>query len=289
MRRLAGCRVAPWALRPPLVVPAFTTSDGSERTVTVLGAPAEPVVVLPGGPLQQSRYLGNLGGLDARRELVVLELPHRRVDQIVPDVEALREHLGRETLDVLAHSAGANLAMLYATAYPDRVSKLALITPSRRAVGGPPTPEDQAPIYEQRAHQPWYAEARAAMDACDAGTATPEQRQLAWALAYGRWDAAARAHAAAEPDQATPGAQGIYYADGALDPEATRTALAKLSADVLILLGGADPIMPARLGVELAALFSNAEVIVQPGIGHFPWLDDPAWFVETVSRFLAGR
>ena len=97
-------------------MPAFTTSDGSERTVTVLGAPAEPVVVLPGGPLQQSRYLGNLGGLDARRELVVLELPHRRVDQIVPDVEALREHLGRETLDVVAHSAGANLAMLYATA-----------------------------------------------------------------------------------------------------------------------------------------------------------------------------
>jgi proline iminopeptidase len=270
-------------------VPAFTTSDGSELRVTVFGAPAEPVVVLPGGPLQQSRYLGNLGGLDARYELVVLELPHRRVDQIVPDVEALREHLGRETIDVVAHSAGANLAMLYVTAYPDRVGKLALITPSRRVVGGRPAPDDQAPIYEQRADQTWYAEARAAMDACDAGTATPAQRQLAWALVYGRWDAAAQADAAAEPDQATPGAQGIYYADGALDPEATRAALAKVNADVLVLLGGADPIMPPRLGVELGALFSRAEVVVQPGVGHFPWLDDPAWFVDTVSGFLARR
>ena len=65
--------------------------------------------------------------------------------------------------------------------------------------------------------------------------------------------------------------------------------LAKLSADVLVLLGGADPIMPAQLGVELAAMFPSAEVVVQPGIGHYPWLDDPAWFVDTVSGFLTGR
>jgi pimeloyl-ACP methyl ester carboxylesterase len=270
-------------------VPVLSTYDGSELTFTVLGAPAEPVVVLPGGPLWHASYLGNLGGLDAHHELVVVDLPHRRVDRIVPDIEALREHLGGETIDVVAHSAGGNLAVLYATAHPDRVRKLALITPSRRVIGGPPTPDDQAPIYEQRAHQPWYAEARAAMDACDAGTATAEQRQLAWALAYGRWDAAAQAHAAAQPDQETPGAHGIYYADGALDPEATRSALGKVSADVLVLLGAADPIMPARLGMELAALFPSAEVVVQPGVGHFPWLDDPVWFVDTVTGFLKPR
>jgi proline iminopeptidase len=283
---LAARRLVP---RPALVVPSFTTYDGSELEVTVLGAPAEPVVVLPGGPLQQSRYLGNLGGLDARHELVVLELPHRRVDQIVPDVEALREHLDRETIDVVAHSAGANLAALYAAAYPDRIRKLALITPSHRAVGGPPTPAEQAAIYAQRAHQPWYSDARAAMDACDAGTQTPEQRQQAYALVYGRWDARAQAHAAAEADEATPGAHGICYADGALDPDATRAALAKVTADVLVLIGGADPVAPERLCVDLATLFPSVDVVVQPGGGHFPWLDDPAWFVDVVSGFLAGR
>jgi pimeloyl-ACP methyl ester carboxylesterase len=261
-------------------VAAFTTHDGSELTVTVLGAPDEPVVVLPGGPLQQSRYLGNLGGLDALHELVVLELPHRRVDQIVPDVDALREHLGRETIDIIAHSAGANLAVLYAAAHPDRIGKLALITPSRRAIGGPPTPDEQAAVYEQHAHEPWYA---AAVADWDTGGAA------ARALAYGRWDAAAQAHAAAQDDEVTPNAQAIYYADGALDPEATRIALGTLSADVLVLLGGADPIMPPPLGVELAAVFPSAEVAVQPGVGHYPWLDDPAWFVDTVSGFLARK
>jgi pimeloyl-ACP methyl ester carboxylesterase len=269
-------------------MPTFTTYDGSELTATVLGAPAEPVVVLPGGPLQASRYLGNLGGLDAHRELVVLELRHRRVDQLVGDVEALREHLGRERIDLIGHSAGGTLALLYAAAHPNRIGKLALITPSARAVGIPPTPDEMHAVYEQRAGQPWYAEARAAMDAWDAGTETPQQRQLAKALVYGRWDDVARAHAAAEDETATPNAHLIYYAGGALDPDATRAGLGKVDADVLILVGGADPVTPVRLGVELGELFSNAQAVVQPDAGHLPWLDDPVWFVTRVSRFLSA-
>jgi len=269
-------------------MPTFRAYDGSELTATVLGAPAEPVVVLPGGPLQASRYLGNLGGLDAHRELVVLELPHRRVDRIVGDVEALREHLGVEAIDVVAHSAGSSLALLYAAVYPDRIRKLALVTPSLRAVDIPPTQDEQRAIYEQRAHEPWYAEARLAVDAEDAGVVTPEQRRLAKPFVYGRWDDVAQAHAAAEEAEATLDAHAIYYADGAFDPEATRTALTKFSGDVLVLVGGTDPVSPVRLGVDLAELFVHAEVVVQPGAGHFPWLDDPEWFVATLTRFLAA-
>lgn len=264
---MAACPVVPHAVPPALVVAADTGPHGSA-----------PVVVLPGGPLSHPRYLGNLGGLDARHELVVLELPHRRVDQIVPDVETLRERLGRPTVDVIAHSAGANLAVLYAAAYPDRIGKLVLITPSRRAVGGRPTPEEQAAVYAQHAHEPWYA---AAVAEWETGGAA------ARALTYGRWDAAAQAHAAAQDDDVTPDAQAIYYAEGVPDPEATRSALRKVTAEVLVLIGGADPVSPPPLGSELAALFPSAEVVVQPGAGHYPWLDDPAWFIETVSGFLA--
>ncbi|HEY3629281.1 MAG TPA: alpha/beta hydrolase [Jatrophihabitantaceae bacterium] len=270
-------------------MPTFTTYDGTELTATVLGGPADPVVVLPGGPLRDWHYLGNLAGLDAHRELVVLELPHRRVDQLVDDVEALRQHLGRDTLDVIGHSAGANLALLYAAAYPDRVGKLALITPGVRVVGLRPTDEEQVAVYEQRAHEPWYADARAAMDAWDAGTETPEQRQLAQAFVYGRWDDAARAHVAAGEATAVPDAFEIYYGDGTFDVEATRAGLAKVGGDVLVLVGNLDAATPVRLGIEVGELFAHAEVVVQSGAGHFPWLDDPTWFVGTLSRFLATR
>jgi proline iminopeptidase len=36
----------------------------------------------------------------------------------------------------------------------------------------------------------------------------------------------------------------------------------------------------------LADLVPNAELVVQPGAGHFPWVDDAAQFVATTARFL---
>ncbi|ALC25258.1 alpha/beta hydrolase [Streptomyces pristinaespiralis] len=37
---------------------------------------------------------------------------------------------------------------------------------------------------------------------------------------------------------------------------------------------------------ELAALFPAARTVVQPGAGHYPWLDDPGAFTRTVAAFL---
>src|SRR5476649_2271361 len=68
----------------------FTSSGGINLNYDVLGGPGEAVVCLPGGPLSAPRYLGDLGGLDASRKLVLLELPPKRVDRIVADLEALR-------------------------------------------------------------------------------------------------------------------------------------------------------------------------------------------------------
>jgi pimeloyl-ACP methyl ester carboxylesterase len=125
-------------------VPSFKSYDGTEITCTVLGRSTTAVVCLPGGPLRPPAYLGNLGGLEDYRELVLVSLPRRRLDSIVDDLEVLRAHLGQERLDLLGHSAGASLAMLYAATHPDHVSRLALVTPSLRAVWIPPTEEEMA-------------------------------------------------------------------------------------------------------------------------------------------------
>ena len=42
-----------------------------------------------------------------------------------------------------------------------------------------------------------------------------------------------------------------------------------------------------RRGTEYAGLFEHAELAVQPGAGHFPWLDDTAWFTRTLALFAA--
>jgi pimeloyl-ACP methyl ester carboxylesterase len=43
---------------------------------------------------------------------------------------------------------------------------------------------------------------------------------------------------------------------------------------------------PGPNAAEYAGLFEHAELPVQPGAGHFPWLDDPAWFTRTLAAFL---
>ncbi|MGG8406225.1 alpha/beta fold hydrolase, partial [Streptomyces sp. 12297] len=124
----------------------FTSYDGTKLGYSVFGD-GSPVICLPGGPMQDSRYLGQLGGLTAHRQLIMLdprgtgrsEVPadtaSYRCDRLVDDVEALRTHLGLDRIDVLAHSAGTNLAVLYAARHPERVGRLALITPSAAAAG----------------------------------------------------------------------------------------------------------------------------------------------------------
>jgi len=243
-------------------------------------------VCLPGGPLRSPRYLGVLGGLDAHRELVLLQLPPRRVDRIVADVEALRAHLGRERIDILAHSAAGNLALLYAAAYPERVSRMALVTPTARVVGVSPSDEDVRVALERRSGEPWYPAARQAVEALEAGDQSVATRRAVAPFLYGRWDSAAQSHAASEATQMAPGSREIYYGEGAFDPAATRAVLARLAAPVLILAGSLDFEPTVGAANELAGLFSNASVAVQPGAGHFPWLDDAAEFVALLSAFL---
>ncbi|WP_374005082.1 alpha/beta fold hydrolase [Streptomyces ipomoeae] len=103
-------------------MPTFSAHDGTKLAYHVFGD-GPPVVCLPGGPTD-SAYLGDLGGLSAHRQLIRLDLrgtgqsatpedtASYRCDRLVDDVEALREHLGLDRMDLLAHCAGTNLAAL---------------------------------------------------------------------------------------------------------------------------------------------------------------------------------
>jgi pimeloyl-ACP methyl ester carboxylesterase len=278
-------------------VATFDGADGT-RLAYHLAGKGRPLSCLPGGPMQASAYLGDLGGLSAHRLLVLLDLrgtgesavpadpASYRCDRLVDDVEALRVHLGLDRVDLLGHSAGAALALMYATRHLDRVGRLALINPSPRAVGLEITDPDRRQVAELRRGEAWFPDAFAAFERIWSGDATAADWKAVAPFTYGRWDAIAQAHLAREASQKNADAAVVYYSEGALDPEATRTSLARLRAPVLLVAGEYDVALPPKCAAEYAGLFRQAELAVQPGGGHYPWLDDPEWFVQTLAGFL---
>ncbi|MET8721967.1 alpha/beta fold hydrolase [Streptomyces misionensis] len=270
---------------------SFLAHDGTRLAYHVAGE-GSPLICLPGGPTD-SAYLGDLGGLSAHRRLIRLDprgtggsatprdTSSYRCDRMVSDVEALREHLGLDRVDVLAHCAGANLAALYASRHPHRVGSLILVTPSVRAVGLAIDGELRLATARLRAGEPWFPEAYAALEEIAAGRATDDAWQAVAPFSYGRWDAAARAHQAAGDERLDPEVVAAYGAPGAFDPAATRAALAAFTSPVLLLAGEVDPGAPPAVVAEFAALLPRAELVVQKGAGHYPWLDDPDRFVAS--------
>ena len=277
-------------------MPTFPSYDGAHVAYRSWGE-GEPLVVVPGGPGRDADYLGDLGDLarTAGRTLVVLDPrgtgatppPDDPAAYAVPslaeDLLALVEHLHVPSVGVLAHSAGCAVAMVFAARSPGRVRRLVLVTPAARAIGLEVTDEDWDEQVARRRDEPWFASALAALESDEC---SPETRQAMSPFLYGAWTPRAREHARADTEQRNRDAGQAFWG-GPVDPEATRQALATLTAPVRIVVGELDLVPGPRLGAELAAVFPDAQVLVQADAGHFPWVDDPEAFARIVSGALS--
>ncbi|MEV6978610.1 alpha/beta hydrolase [Kitasatospora sp. NPDC093806] len=278
----------------------FTSYDGTTLAFRTVGD-GPPLLCLPGGPGRAAEYLGDLGGLARTRTLILPDTRGTgasatpadpatyRIDRLVADVESLRRHLGLDRVDLLGHSAGGGLALLYAAAHPERLTSLTLLTASFAAVGLPSdTGAEQ--VIAVRAAEPWHAaavEAYRGMKSARSFTEAAAHRLAFEPLMYGRWDAAARAHAAADPAQRSLAVSDHYYAGYTPDTDHLHARLGALPCPVLLLGGELDLWPTATATTAAAALFPHPTVAVQPAAGHYPWLDDPAALAGTVEDFLA--
>ncbi|MFE3254212.1 alpha/beta fold hydrolase [Nocardia sp. NPDC059091] len=278
--------------------------DGAELAFEAIGS-GPPLVVVPGGP-RDSRYLEDLGGLAESRTLIRYDArgtgstaaPDNPAKYAYPslarDVDALRSHLGVETIDVLGHSSGAVVAAVYAGHHPDRVSRLVLVVPGPDFFGGG---GDIGSLLNARADEPWFDEVRtAAGELAAAGPQDPPEAVLDLLdryvpAAYGGWGERQRAHAATQREQFSLEAWKHFHGNGdRTEPERFLPTFGQVTAPVLVVTGAADALTGVEAGNAAAALFPVATHVSIAGAGHYPWVDNAPEFSSVVETFLArGR
>ncbi len=256
----------------------FRSYDETELFYSIYGS-GPPLVCLAGGPGGDVRSLGDLGGLDRHRTLVLLDARGAGRSDIptdpatcafteqAHDVEALFRHLDLGRADVLAHSAGTLTAQEFAVRYPERLGSLVLVTPAGR-VEREVDEAEVAAIRKRRAGEPGGKQAK------DAGAQPWE---------YGTWSEAARAHHAAEYPEPPFWLRQSFYRPPAPDQVAR---LASVPNPVLAIAGEQDGMSgtaPARL---VASAYPDGRLSLMHECGHWPWVDAPGQFRDLVAGFL---
>lgn len=256
----------------------------------------KPVMfVLHGGPGCDHSYLRPfLHPLAAEMQLIFVD--HRgngrssradestyTIEQMADDLEALRVHLGLGPVWVLGQSFGGMVAQVFATRYPDSVTKMLLAdtTPSM---------------------QFWDDAQDAAME-----MATPEQLEAIPALfngkiqsqqAFDEWWALCMPLYFRTKDEAVIeeiegrmiGAYEVanYMMANEIPKYDVRERLPELSIPTLILAGRYDWVTPLAQSQLIDQLLPNSTLVIFDNSGHMPHIEENAKFLAAVRDFVAA-
>ncbi len=274
----------------------FTTLDGLTLSYERRGN--GPLLVChPGGPGGSAAEFRDFAGLDDTFELVLLS-PRGSIGSdpaddyglasYVADVEALREHLGVEQLDLLGFSHGGIVAMEYAATFGPRVRRLLLV--DTLAVWGDEAETAMQQAIEERRDEPWFAEAQRAIEEEQAGEfASAEelvanlQRQIP--LYFHRWEGNEQTgrELAADFAQSKP----LHHFNTVEFPSFDlRGELRTIEAPTLVVVGNRDLIAGPVCADAIVRELPDARLVTIRDSGHFVYVEQPGAFRDALTDFL---
>jgi pimeloyl-ACP methyl ester carboxylesterase len=265
-------------------MPSLTTPDGRKLSWHERGS-GPTLLMHPGGPGCSSRYFGELPELEAERTLLLID-PRGTggsdrpadpsgydLEDYATDIEALREHLDLERIDLLGHSHGGFVAMNWGGNEPDRVGRLVLANT---------TPRFTAEIRDRRARrieshrgQPYFDDASEALEAHRQGRYSSDEEVAG--LYVRDW----RLQLAPEVDY-RPIGEGLrdagnnadalrHFNDQVAGRMDQRALLERIDAPTLVLGAELDPFSASA--EETADRLSDPTLVVLPGADHFTFLE----------------
>jgi esterase len=197
------------------------------------------------------------------------------VEDHVKDLEDLVAQLRLRRITLVGNSTGGRVAQVFAGLHPDLVDALVVEDV------GPERPDDIASGFARRVKQEangWGSED----ELVEQLTKENPGVEPSWIRTYARFGVRPRGDGRVvwkrDPD----------LVKGFLPTELWRY-VSRITAPTIYILGGNSRIVPAATQQRLKETLPRCEIVVMPGLGHYPDVERPADFLAIVDRFLANR
>jgi len=273
-----------------------------------------PLMIVHGGPgASHDYFLPYLLPLARHNRLIFIDergsgrsekledVSQYTVENMVEDVEAVRQALHLGEMSLLGHSYGGVLAEAYALKYQKNLSHLILASTfaSTKEINDALAREKAAMDPEHRARleelekaglfgkgRPW-----------EHGRYPAEYADLAWGWGYFPYIYQNHPNPNEDPESDNTsnswelyremwGSHGEFVIDGNLTSVEYVDRLHTIRVPTLIIVGDHDESDPA-MSKEMHEKIGGSELVIVPKSGHMTFVDQPNLFIKTVSDFVA--
>jgi proline iminopeptidase len=282
------------------------TADGVRLFYKVVGAGAETLVAVHGGPgntlesiradlepLAKNRrviYYDQRGG---GRSDLFRDAEHLHISKHIEDLEAVRKHFGLEKMSLLGNSWGGLLISYYAAAHPDRVERLILHSAAQPTLDlmrkFPGQLDGKIPAARRERFRE-VSSPRYWVESKDPRAVCREFFEFILPAYLSKPERAARfrGDVCSGPEEAVRYQQHVNMQIWrSLGEWNLLPSLAAVKAPVLVLHGRTDPI-PLESSEAWAKGYPNARLLLFQDSGHIPHVEEPELFFPAVETFLKG-
>ena len=292
----------------------FVDANGVMIYYKILGR-GEPLMIVHGGPgASHDYFLPYLLPLARHHQLIFIDergsgrsqkledATGYTVENMVEDVESVRQALGLGKINLLGHSYGGALAQAYALKYQSNLSHLILGSTwsSTKAM-------NDVFVRMKQTMSPELRDRIAKLEAAglfghgkdyEKNRYTAEYMIAAWGEGYFPYLYHNRPDPNYDPVDAGKmswdlyrkmwGSDGEFVIDGNLKSVEYTDRLNAIKVPTLILVGDHDECDPS-LAKAMQEKIAGSKLAIFPSSGHMTFVDQPTMFVKKVEEFLSGR
>ncbi|MBS1771542.1 MAG: alpha/beta fold hydrolase [Bacteroidetes bacterium] len=274
----------------------YKTVNGVKIYCKVIGE-GEPILVIHGGPgMPHDYFLPYLNALAKTHKVILYDqrstgrsgIPKDTLTgcthkNMIEDIEGLRKAFGIGKLNIMAHSWGAKLAVIYALKYPANLKSIVFCAPATFN-------HDYDAVMQKyttdNAYTPKYKSAKTKIQMMHVSAIEIRMRLAFLSLMYipENIEKVKIVFPDEYADKQTALMRGLSSDYKTYDKD-YYPLLGKITCPVLVIHGDADA-TPVEADERLAKSVKNGKMVRMAQSGHFPFIEETEKFAQVVSGFV---